>query len=151
MHITSMTFKSAAAGLLMAVLGPAMAENMAGHTMPQQADPQTYKFELVGAPKPLNAKQHVVTVRLMRAMQGMHDMAVSGAVITKAQLDMSPDNMPPMTAPVSEIPDTATGAYSFAFDNSVWADRGHWALNLTVTVPGESQTVTGRVVFQTGQ
>ncbi len=150
MPLTSTLAKAAAALILIAVAGPATAANTTGHTVPQQADSRGYRFDLVGTPKPLNAKQHVITVRLVQAMHGMADMAVSGAIITKAQLDMSPDNMPTMTAPVSPVPSSEAGIYKFAFDNSVWADKGHWALSFTAKLPGEAQPVAGRIVFQTG-
>ena len=155
MYITSRLAMTLAAGTLLVFSAPALAQgmsghNMADHNMSQQADAQAYKFELVGTPKPLNAKQHIVTVRLLQAMHGMSDMAVSGAVITKVQLDMSPDNMPTMTAPAAQVPSSTPGVYSFAFDNSVWADKGHWALVLTAKVKGEVQPINGRVVFQTG-
>jgi hypothetical protein len=150
MRIASTLAKAAAALILIAAAGPATAANTTGHTTPQQANSRGYRFDLVGTPKPLNAKQHVITVRLVQAMRGMADMTVSGAVLTKAQLDMSPDKMPMMTAVVSQVPSTDAGAYKFAFDNSVWADRGHWALSFSAKLPGEAQPVAGRVVFQTG-
>jgi len=155
MRVPSKMLATLAVGTLLVLSGPALAQgmnghDMTGHNMAEQSSSQGYKFELVGAPKAFGAKQHVVSIRILQSMQGMADMPVSGATIIKAQLDMSPDNMPTMTAPATQVPNTTPGVYAFAFDNSVWADKGHWALVVTAKVKGEAKPITGKVVFQTG-
>lgn len=163
MHITSRLSLTLSMGALLVFGASALAQgmsdhDMAGHSMSghkmaghDMAMPsEAYKFELVGTPKALGAKQHVVSIRILQPMQGMADMPVSGASITKALLDMSPDNMPTMTAPATPVPSTAPGVYAFAFDNSVWADKGHWALVVTAKIKGEAKPITGKVIFQTG-
>lgn len=159
MSFTPTLLKAAAIAFFAASSVPALAGDMtdhnmathAGHAMMQSADSQAYRFVLVGAPKALGTKQHVVTVRLLEAMQGMPDMPVSGATITTIRLDMGPANMASMTAPVREIPNGTPGLYSFSFDDAaVWKWKGDWALSLTAKIPGASQPVSGHIVFHAG-
>lgn len=157
MHITSRLTMTLAAAALLAFGTPALAQgmgghdmaghSMAGHSMAPQSDMQTYKFELVGIPKEFGAKQHVVSIRIVHAA---HNMPVQGVTFSKVRLDMSPDNMADMAAPVSQVSSPTPGVYSFAFDNSAWSARGRWALIVTANVAGEAKPVAGKVIFQTG-
>ena len=153
MPFISFFAKAATAAFLSAGTTPALADDMSnmagmsGHATAQKPDSQTYRFELVGTPKPLNAKQYAVSVSVIHAV---HNVTLPGVEFTQIGLDMSPDNMPTMTAPVKQVPSKTQGVYLFAFDNAVWADKGHWALILAAKIKGEPQPVSGRVVFQTG-
>lgn len=141
MSFMSTMLKTAAAAVLLASITSADAA--------AKPTSQSYRFELVGSPTPAGAKQHAVSVRIVRTSD---NKAVAGATITSVRLDMGPENMAAMTAPVREIPDTAPGTYSFSFDNGVvWAERAKWALTITATVKGEPKPVTDSVIFQAGQ
>ena len=141
-----------AVGAMLTFGAPAMAQGMSGHDMSGHAMAQqaTYKFELADPPKALGTKQHVVSIRILQPMQGMADMPVSGVSIKKALLDMGPDNMPTMVAPVTQVPNSTAGVYTFVFDNSVWAEKGRWTLTVIADIKGASKPVIGKVVFQTG-
>lgn len=141
MSIMSTMLKTAAAAVLLASATPADAA-----TKPTS---QSYRFELVGPPTPAGTKQHAVSIRIVRTSD---NKPLAGTAITSVRLDMGPENMAAMTAPVREIPDTAQGTYSFSFDDSmVWAERVKWALTITATVKGEPKPITGSVIFQAGQ
>ncbi len=137
------TLKLAAAALTMATALPALA---AGTTVKTAV--QGYRFELAGPAHPAATGKHAVSVRLVGVTDGK---PVSGAIVMQTRLDMSPENMATMTAPVREMTDSAPGVYSFSFDDrAVWKWKGDWALTVTAKVPGSPQTVTGRVVFHAG-
>ncbi len=138
------TLKFAAAALAIAAAPLASAAGV-----PSKAATPSYRFELVGPAQPAGATQHAVSVRIIRASD---DKPVVGAAVTSVRLDMGPENMAAMTAPVREIPNSTAGIYSFSFDDgSVWSERAKWALTITATVQGERQPITGTVVFGAGQ
>lgn len=137
MQFASTMFKGAAVAAMLAGAPPALAAT------------QAYRVELAGPVIPAGAKQHAVSVRIIHSAD---NKPVVGAAVTSARLDMSPENMASMTAPVRETPDTKPEVYTFTFDdNMVWAERAKWALTITAKVQGESKPVTGSVVFQAGQ
>lgn len=70
---------------------------------------------------------------------------VSGAVLFRTRLDMSPDNMADMTTKVAPDGSSEPGVYRFKADLSM---AGSWALKLQAKVPGESETVQGAVVVK---
>lgn len=136
--------KTAAAALMVAAASPAFAAGA-----PDKSTAQSYRFELVGPPQPAGAKQHAVSVRIIRSLD---NKPVVGAAVTSIRLDMGPENMAAMATPVRKIPDSAPGIYSFSFDDSaVWFEPAKWALTITAKVQGETKPVTGNVVFQAGQ
>ncbi|MDE2135698.1 MAG: FixH family protein [Alphaproteobacteria bacterium] len=137
MQFSSTMFKAAAVVVFLAGVSPAVAGSAQG-----------YRFELAGPAAPAGAGQHSVSVRLIRASDGK---PVSGATFTGTRLDMGPENMASMTAPVREIPNSASGVYSFSFDDAaVWKWKGDWALSLTAKLPGAPQAVSGRIIFHAG-
>ncbi|MDE2162257.1 MAG: FixH family protein [Alphaproteobacteria bacterium] len=141
MSFMSTMLKTAAAAVLLASITSAGAA--------AKPTSQPYRFELVGSPTPTGVKQHAVSVRIVRTSD---NKAVAGATITSMRLDMGPENMPTMTAPVTTQPTPTHGIYSFSFDNGVvWAERAKWALTITATVKGEPKPITGSVIFQAGQ
>lgn len=71
--------------------------------------------------------------------------AAPGAVtVTSSRIDMGPDGMPTMAAPLRQAASTTTGVLAFEADLPM---AGHWALTLTAKVEGQSEPVTGTVVF----
>lgn len=104
------------------------------------ATPADYAFEpLAAAVK--SGKQSDLAVRIIHKPTGK---PVTGAVVFRTRLDMSPDNMGDMLTKVEAVPSSEAGVYHFKADLSM---AGRWALKLMAKVPGESETVEGSVVF----
>ena len=70
---------------------------------------------------------------------------VSGAVLFRTRLDMSPENMASMIAAITPESSSEAGVYRFKADLSM---AGRWALKLMAKAPGESETVTGSVIVK---
>lgn len=100
-----------------------------------------YAFEPVSA-EIKSGKGSEVAVRLVNKTTGE---PVSGAVLFRTQLDMSPDGMGSMLAEHKAMPTEEPGIYKFNADLSM---AGGWALKIMAKVPGEADTVQGTVVFQ---
>ena len=83
-----------------------------------------------------------VAVRLVHKGSGK---PVTGAVIFRTRLDMSPDSMDEMTAKHTAMASSEPGIYRFKADITM---AGDWALKLQAKVPGETETVEGTVVFR---
>ena len=83
-----------------------------------------------------------LTVRLVHKPTGK---PVSDAVIISPRIDMSPEGMATMTAPVTSAKGTQPGTYDFKTDLSM---AGGWLLTLSAKVQGEQETVTGKVTFK---
>lgn len=69
---------------------------------------------------------------------------VSGVTVASTRLDMGPDGMAAMTAPLKPVPGSSPGV--IAFDSEI-AMAGRWALTITAKVEGRPQPVSGVVVF----
>lgn len=82
----------------------------------------------------------VVDVRLVHEPTGK---AVENAVIFETRLDMSPDAMGAMTAPVEAQGSPEPGVYRFKVAPTM---EGRWALTLSAKVQGVDETITGTVV-----
>jgi len=83
-----------------------------------------------------------LTVRLVHKPTGK---PVSDAVIVSPRIDMSPEGMATMTAPVTSAKGTQPGTYDFKTDLSM---AGGWLLTVSAKVQGEQETVTGKVTFK---
>ena len=83
-----------------------------------------------------------LAVRLIHKPSGK---PVTGAVLFRTRLDMSPDSMGEMTAKHVAMPASEPGVYRFKADFTM---AGGWAFKVMAKVPGESETVQGTVVFQ---
>lgn len=83
-----------------------------------------------------------LAVRLVHKPSGK---PVTGAVLFRTRLDMSPDSMAEMTAKHVAMPTSEPGVYRFKADLTM---AGGWAFKVMAKVPGESETVQGTVVFQ---
>jgi YtkA-like len=69
---------------------------------------------------------------------------IPDAVIIGMRVDMAPDNMATMVAPLSLMPTEEPGVYRFKTDLAM---AGRWRLSLAAKVQGEHETVKGEVVF----
>ncbi|MBI4273286.1 MAG: FixH family protein [Rhizobiales bacterium] len=83
-----------------------------------------------------------IAVRLIHKPSGK---PVTGAVIVATRIDMAPDGMATMDAPVSSAPATEPGVYAFKTDLAM---AGRWQFSVAAKVQGEPETVVGKVVFK---
>lgn len=97
-----------------------------------------YRFETVG-PITKSGESTIVKVRLIRIADSK---PVPDAVIFQTRLDMGPDGMASMTAPVKASTSTEPGVYAFEIAPSM---AGNWGLTLAAKVQGEAETVRGTV------
>ncbi len=105
-----------------------------------RAAPADYRFELAGQPEKTSTAM-LVKVRLV-SVAG--EKPVSGVEIVGARLDMGPDGMAAMTAPVKALPLTDPEVFQFEAQPTM---AGNWGLTLSAKVPGESEPITGTVTI----
>src|SRR5712691_10012421 len=104
------------------------------------AQPATFRWEAVNANVPTGNN-----VRLDLRLVGADGKPVASRItVTSMRFDMGPDKMATMTAPVRAVPSAQPGIASF--DANVTAP-GHWALTVSANVAGQTQPVSGSVVF----
>src|SRR6266853_6754262 len=84
----------------------------------------------------------VVTVRLVHKPTGK---PVSDAVIFSPRIDMSPEGMATMAAPLTPVTGEEPGTYSFKTDLVM---AGGWLLSLSAKVQGEPETVQCEITFR---
>ena len=99
-----------------------------------------YAFEAV---QPEIEKGDDVTVAV-RLVERATKRPVSGAVIIATRIDMAPDDMAAMDAPLTPMPSDEPGVYTFK-TNLIMA--GRWRLSIAAKVQGEPETVKGEVVY----
>lgn len=99
-----------------------------------------YVFEAV-TPKVTSGEGAIIRVRLLNKVTGM---SVPNAVIFQSRLDMSPEQMGEMAAPLTPLPASEPGIYSFKADLGM---TGRWSLKLAAKVPGERETVRGELLI----
>jgi Cu/Ag efflux protein CusF len=105
------------------------------------ADIKDYEFQLVQT----NVKQGdgaIVAVRLVDRRSGK---TVPDAVIFATRIDMAPDGMPTMTAPIEALPSTEQGVYRFK-TNLMMA--GGWQLSLAAKIQGETGTLKSKLILK---
>ena len=100
-----------------------------------------YLFEPVNA-QVKKGDDVIVSVRLKHEPTGK---MVSGAVIVQTRIDMAPEGMAEMSAPLTAVPSTEPGVYSFKTDLSM---QGQWLLSIAAKVQGEPETVVGKITFR---
>ena len=83
-----------------------------------------------------------MTVRLVHKPSGR---AVPDAVVFARRIDMAPDGMPTMTAPVEPAPATDPGTYALKTNLMM---EGSWRLSLAAKVQGEIGTVQNRLILK---
>ena len=106
-----------------------------------RADIADYEFRLVQA----NLKQGdgaMVSVRLVDKRTGG---PVPDAVIFAMRIDMAPDGMPTMTAPIEALPSTEPGIYRFKTNLTM---EGGWQLSLGAKIQGETGTLQNKLILR---
>jgi hypothetical protein len=84
----------------------------------------------------------IVSVRLKHKATGK---PVPDAVIVQTRIDMAPDGMAEMASPLTPVPSTEPGVYSFKTELAM---QGRWLLSISAKVQGEPETVVGKVTFR---
>jgi YtkA-like len=105
------------------------------------ADVKDYEFQLVQSEMKKDDSA-IVAVRLINKKSGK---PVPDAVIFAKRIDMAPDAMPEMTAPLELLPSTEPGVYRFKTDLMM---QGRWQLSLGAKVQGEDGTVEAKLVLK---
>ena len=100
-----------------------------------------YEFQLV-QDKIKKGDGAELTVRLVDKRSGK---PMPDAVILAKRIDMAPDGMETMTAPIEQLPSTEAGVYRF---KAKLAMEGGWRLSLAAKVQGETGTVQSKLVFK---
>ena len=114
---------------------------LANLTAPAFAGANDYVFEPVKADVK-KGDDVVVSVRLKHKATGK---PVTDAVIVQTRIDMSPDAMGEMASPLTTVPSSEPGVYSFKTDLSM---AGRWLLSIAAKVQGEPETVIGKITFR---
>ena len=104
------------------------------------SDLKDYEFSLRNA----EAKQGdaIIAVELVHKPTAK---PVPDAVIFATRIDMAPDGMPTMTAPLELVPGGEPGVYWLKTNLAM---EGGWQLSLAAKVQGEPGTVQGRLVLK---
>ena len=116
----------------------AAALTMAMATMPAWADVKDYEFQLVS--KEVKKGEAVVAVKLVHKPSGR---AIPDAVIFTKRIDMGPDGMEMMAAPLEPVAGGEPGVYQFKTSLDM---AGRWALTLSAKVQGETGTIQTKLI-----
>lgn len=84
----------------------------------------------------------IVAVRLIDKQSGK---AVPDAVIFATRIDMAPDGMETMAAPIEALPSTEPGVYRFKTNLTM---AGGWRLSLGAKIQGETGTLENKLVLK---
>ena len=114
---------------------------LSGVASPAWAEIGDYEFQLVQTDIK-KGDSAIVAVRLVDKRSGK---AVPNAVIFAQRVDMAPDGMETMTAPIEQLPSTETGIYRFKANLMM---AGGWRLSLGAKVQGETGTVENKLPFK---
>lgn len=131
--MTIFTKRAAAAALAAALLASA--------TSVARAEISDYEFRLVQT-ELRQGDGAIVAVQLVDKRSGK---PVPDAVIFASRIDMAPDGMPTMAAPIEAVPSTEPGVYRFK-TNLMMA--GGWRLSLGAKIQGETGTIESRLVLK---
>lgn len=104
------------------------------------ADIKDYEFQLVDPQ--VKAGPATIAVRVMHKPSGK---PVTDAVIFSRRLDMAPDNMANMLAPLDPVDGGEPGVYRFRTDLSM---AGRWQLSLAAKLQGETGTLQARLIVK---
>lgn len=102
---------------------------------------EDYEFQLVQQ----EIKQGDTAVIAVRLVDKRSGKAVPDAVIFAQRVDMAPDGMEIMAAPIELLPSTNPGEYRFQAQISM---VGGWRLSLGAKVQGETGTLQSKLTFQ---
>jgi hypothetical protein len=108
---------------------------------PVFAEVKDYEFRLVQN-EVKKGDGAIVAVRLVNKRSGK---TVSDAVISAKRIDMAPDGMAMMAAPIEQMPSAEPGVYRFKANLSM---EGRWQLSLAAKVQGETGTVESKMVVR---
>ncbi|MGO8953915.1 MAG: FixH family protein, partial [Rhodomicrobium sp.] len=100
-----------------------------------------YEFQLLSQQAKVGQPVEIA-VRLLHKPEGT---PVTNAVIFTARLDMGPESMEEMTVPVEKLSGGEPGIYRFKTKLTM---EGNWALSLAAKVPGEAETVKGKLIVK---
>lgn len=123
-----------------AAVGAALLAAMAATVL---ADSKDYEFQLVD--KEVKQGEATIAVKLVHKPSGR---AIPDAVIFAKRIDMGPDDMAAMTAPLEPLSSTEPGVYRFKTDLTM---AGNWALSLGAKVQGETGTVENKLIVKATQ
>ncbi|MEA2950921.1 MAG: hypothetical protein QOJ96_441 [Alphaproteobacteria bacterium] len=129
----NLRLKAARAALLLLVL-------VAGSAVPAFADLKDYDFQLVQS-EVKQANGAVVDVRLVNTKL---QAPVADAVIFAQRIDMAPDGMEMMAAPIELMPSPSPGVYRFKTDLTM---AGRWQLSISAKVQGETGTLEKKLIL----
>ncbi len=113
---------------------------LAAPSMTALAGASDYEFRLVQ--QNLKKGDAIIAVGLINKKT---DKPVPDAVIFSTRLDMAPDGMETMTAPIEALPSTEPGVYRFKVNLTM---AGGWRLSLGAKVQGEPGTLENKLVFK---
>ncbi len=102
------------------------------------ADPKDYEFQLVS--QEVKTGNAVIAVKLIHKPSGRR---IPDAVIFAKRIDMGPDNMASMAAPLEPVSGGEAGVYQFKTNLEM---AGRWALTLGAKVQGETGTVQSKLI-----
>jgi hypothetical protein len=105
------------------------------------ADVKDYEFQLVQS-EMKKGEGAIIAARLVNKKSGK---PVPDAVIFAKRIDMAPDAMQEMTAPLDQLPSTESGVYRFKTDLMM---QGRWRLSLGAKVQGENGTIEAKLVLK---
>lgn len=106
-----------------------------------QADIKDYEFRLVQD----SLKQGDGAIVAVQLVQKRTGKPVPDAVIFAKRIDMAPDEMPTMWAPLEALPVTEPGIYRFKANISM---IGNWQLSLAAKVQGETGTLQAKLIVK---
>lgn len=105
------------------------------------AGAEDYAFEPVKA-EITKGNDVTVAVRLVHKPSGK---PVTDAVIIQTRIDMAPEGMAEMAAPLTPLPSPEPGVYAFKTELAM---AGRWLLSIAAKVQGEPETVVGKITFR---
>ena len=120
-----------------AAFGAAAASTLATNAL---ADIKDYEFQLVES----SVKQGAATLAV-KVVHKASGRAMPDAVIFARRLDMGPEKMEAMIAPIEPLPSDVPGLYLFKADLSM---AGQWALSLAAKVQGETATLQSKLIIK---
>lgn len=120
-----------------AAIGAALVTAMSTSVL---AGGKDYEFQLVE--KEVKQGGVTIAVKLIHKASGR---AIPDAVIFAKRIDMGPDKMEAMTAPLEPLPSTEAGVYRFKTELTM---AGNWALSLGAKVQGEAETVQSKLIVK---
>jgi hypothetical protein len=124
--------RAAAAALMATIFGAASSA--------AYAEIRDYEFRLVKAETKKGDTE--LAVRLVNKKSGK---PVPNAVIFAKRIDMAPDGMETMAAPIEQLPSTEPGVYRFKTNLSM---QGRWQLSLGAKVQSEDGSIESKLVVK---